>query len=402
MKLKCTPIPFIKAGVLCMLSFMLFQAAKAQVPINRFSYNSTPKESGSAGEKAEIKKTETDKYFGIDSTGKDTTLKMEVLRETVSGWQNALRKPEDIYPWLSHHEQNLIAELRKRIGQYRDGRLSTIESNFAAHYSTKYNQELTGLDSIGSLLEKIRKGFESVNRIYGNPKANNWFFPGRNTIMTTTLYQRYNSSAVQVGTNIAFYGWENRGTVNPELVTFIAGPFRFALNTLISSTSNKDSTEARAEDAKLRTLTGNGGNLAFSVYLPIFYYSRAHFTAFVQASPKLVCEAPVLGSPFAADTLFGNFNLGADLNLSVYIPRLFNGSSLYAYIRPAYLIGTGPYLDALQLESNFYLMQSTVGIDIPKIGRIGFALPPITNAEKLKSNAFLLSFVVTPQNLIGN
>lgn len=372
----------------------------AQVPVNKMSYVSkspvaNEKDSDRIKAKTPVR-GDLDKYF-VTAKGVDTAIKTKELQEDLDKMNKALEEPEkNINPYLANMEGNLLDLLQTRIKELRDAKVNNAETTRVLGASITAHASTVDLDKWVEKVKKIKKGYYAVNRIYGNPKFTSRFFPAKNATAAAMIYQRYNANLLQVGSNISLFGWNNRGTVNPELMSFFGGPFRFAVNTLVSATEDgQDKTEL----AQLRTLSGNGGNVVLSMYVPAFHTSTQGVFTFAQFSLKGATEMPILGSPFKSDTIFGNINLGFDFNFSINLPIL-GGSSLYYYARPAAIYGSKPYLTALQSEEQlFALFQHMIGLDIKNVGRIGFSLPTGSNISSLRNDSFLLSFQLVPTNI---
>ena len=302
-------------------------------------------------------------------------------------WKRQLDTLTSIHPELACYEQQLIGKIEELVSQQYTSQLDSIERNYPLNGAYENNKHLDSLRQWARKLDSVKKQFSALNSIYGSPKMQRRFFPARNTTQTTMIYQRYGTSILQFGNTVTLYGWNNRGTINPEVVSFIAGPFRFGFNTIVSSTG----TNSKEDIAQLRTLSANGGNIVASLYYPTFHTLTQGTAIFSQLSLKFASEVPILGSPFSADTIYQNANLGIDLNFAVRLPTKKTDVSLFFYTRPAYIIGSMPYLNTLGVDDNFYLVQSALGIDIGNVGRIGFSLPTISSTQKLKTNSFLLS-----------
>ena len=110
---------------------------------------------------------------------------------------------------------------------------------------------------------------------------------------------------------------------------------------------------------------------------------------------------PVLNSPFDPKGLFGNLNFGPDIDLSVRLP-IMGGSSLFAYSRPALIIGSEPYLKALNTDKHFWLWQHTFGLDIPSVARFGVLLPATSSISAFESDTWKISFQISPENVLAN
>ncbi len=339
-----------------------------------------------------------DKYFKVVS-GKDNDVESDKLYGQVKEWRTALEDPENrIVPYRACHEGEFIHQLAERVDKVVDA-ISNIPTNSAKENVSiveKQDERIPRLKNLKGTLDSLAIGYWGVNRIYGRPKIINRFFPARNATEASMVYRRSAGKSFQGGNRVALYGWENAGAVNPELLSFFTGPIKFALNTLITSTSDT----SKAEEAKFRTLTGNGGNLVININYPLFHSATKGTWALVEFSPKVATEVPVLNSPFELKSLFGNINLGFDANVSFRLGK--SGWSLFAYCRPAYIIGSEAYLKALQLSDNFSLVQYSMGVDIPNIGKLAAIPPASSDQDALHTNKWQLSFQISPGDLIRN
>lgn len=363
------------------------------MPINRFSYSKASKSGNYAPNRNDcISDWPSLKSTYISSDGLNIDAKLD---EYIINFQDRLKDIDNkVPPAFAICDAKVLADIIVDVEEAKTRNLKYIADHYDPSSSVVEvrDKKIKKFNSLLKDLNELKLSYEAINKIAGSPKIAARCFPSNNRFKSSLLYQQYGGDYFQVGNQISIYGWENKGVVNPEIISFFAGPFRIGVNTLITSSNDTNKTD----EAKLRTLTGSGGNAVLSFYYPLFHTKLEYFNTLIQFSPKAATEIPVLGSPFSGDTMFANFNIGIDWSMSIRLP-IFGGSSLYFYTRPTYIIGTKEYLNALKRNDNFYLVQSTLGLDLPKLGKIGFGLPNITDAKELKVNTFLFSLQISPQ-----
>lgn len=315
------------------------------------------------------------------------------LKNHIATWEKSLEKPQDIDPYLAHYEAKIINCIAKELGRIQANRRAEYATDSKPHMSSQYTAGLKQLADYQTQLKSLSRRYKAINSIMGKPRVGAKFAPARNKFGAELLYNHYGRSSFQFGQHVSFYGWDNKGSISPEVVSFYAGPVRIGLNTLVAATDRIDSTAVSLTAlAKLKTLTGNGGNIVLNGYYPLFHYSNAYNHVFVQTTVNGAIEAPILGSPFEPGSLNANINIGFDIEYNVKI-ALTEKSSLYFHARPNYIVGTKPYMEYLGLtdQSGFLLMQTYAGLELPNLGRLGLSLPPITSVASLRSNAWMVS-----------
>ncbi|MGA6117060.1 hypothetical protein [Sphingobacterium anhuiense] len=277
-------------------------------------------------------------------------------------------------------------------------------ANLRDEIKVTFNKIKTGSDGEEDL--KLRAGLikkEAELKMIVNRKDSLWneyvknylefspitlgFWQDRSQALYDLIYRDKNEKRFNLLTNTGFNIGNNTGSVYSEIVSGQMYIFRVSLGAMVASSSSKDSTKSKQEEAFQR-LTTYGGNTVLTLEYPLIYAHSANNQALLLSRliTKGAADFPAFGT--TSDKWAGNMSFGLDLYADVATSN--NKIRFFTNLNWNKYYATSTFKNNLSLQNNdFSLGQLKVGLTFSNVS-LSFIVATFSSEAALRNKNIII------------